>query len=147
MMTEEVFGGGLTAGASIAIASDEYNYGRLCRNHNDEADDEDNLNATNEVADDGERIVMQVISLARLKYSVRCYFSDDQKDSREDFQSGISICYANDKKYWGDDTPYRFILSDGSRTIRANFTQSHQVLQAALTSRSLGRFTRRYTSL
>ena len=44
------------------------------------------LNATNEVADDGERIVMQVVSLARLKYSVSCYFSDDQKDSRENFK-------------------------------------------------------------
>lgn len=123
MMTEEVVGGGLTAGASIAISNDEYHYGRLCRNHNEEADDDesDNLNATNEVSDDGERIVMQVVSLARLKYSVRCYFSDDQKDSREDFQSGTSICYANDKKYWGDDTPYRFILSDGSRTIAGKF--------------------------
>ena len=56
----------------VPRASAEYDYGRLCRNLC--------LNATNEVADDGERIVMQVVSLARLKYSVSGYFSDDQKD-------------------------------------------------------------------
>ncbi|KAL9187609.1 hypothetical protein ACHAXT_005987 [Thalassiosira profunda] len=100
----------LTAGAAGAIANDEYHYGlpRVAGTDPDEG-------LSDALLDAGERVVMQVLGLARLKYSVGIY--NDVRSSRENFVSGEGTSYAEDAKYWVEDTPYRLLLSDGSRAV------------------------------
>lgn len=73
---------------------------------------------------------MQVVGLRRLKYSI--ISGDDyteQCTSRYDFQfqsdrpigNRSSIRYTDDEKYWEDETPYRFLLSDGINAIVGKF--------------------------
>ena len=108
----------LTANASTLIANDEYCFGQ------DANAIPCDIAATEDELDLGERIMMQVVGLRRLKYSI--ISGDDhtheQCTSREDFQSDRpSIRYTDDVKYWGDETPYRFLLSDGINTIVGKF--------------------------
>lgn len=122
----------LTTGAAVAIANDEYYHcgGNLHRNIEDISatsfeHDEEDINrhmpdiflVTEEVLDNSPRIVMQVVGLARLKYSI----NDDYAPSREDFQSGKSISYADDARYWGENCPYRLLLSDGEHVVPGKF--------------------------
>ena len=80
----------LTANASTLIANDEYCFGQDAVSVDIEATEQRLIYKTEEeLLDLGERIVMQVVGLRRLKYSIiPCgAYDTEQCTSREDFQS------------------------------------------------------------
>eukprot|EP00956_Cyclotella_meneghiniana_P012060 scaffold17120_cov36-Cyclotella_meneghiniana.AAC.2 len=94
----------LTAGASAAIADDEYSYGIRGRFVPDK------LVLSDEVLDAGSRITMQVVGLARLKYKSTATDTFLPLEDRDAFHPNTSIY-----------RPYRLLLSDGVKTVAGKF--------------------------
>ena len=114
----------LTTGAAMTAFENRYIFGEIVEGNPEEA-------VWNQIGPDqpqdlttAPRIVMQVVGMARLKYA---------PGSRRVFEDGRGMCYADASRFWGNDTPYRLILSDGEHTIVGKFPDEPKPMYRGIT--------------